>query len=66
MPGFVTAQPPRRGGPEPRAATRRCRFGAEHGEHGEDRSGAAARLRGAEGGVEPARRRPALQWEISR
>jgi hypothetical protein len=31
------------GGPEPRAATRRP-LGAEHGEHGEDRTGVAALL----------------------
>jgi len=32
--GSTSAQ----GGPEPRAATRRRFFSAEHGEHGEDRT----------------------------
>jgi hypothetical protein len=57
------------GGPEPRAVTRRPFFTAEHGEHGEDRTRAAARWRGAEGGVDPARPWPGVimkkQWRRS-
>src|SRR5258708_10757019 len=51
------------GGPEPRAVTRRPFFTDEHGE---DRTRAAARWRGAEGGVDPARPSPVVtmkrQW----
>ena len=62
----MTAQPPRRedrSHAQPRAGL----LQAEHGEHGEDRTGAAALLgAGAEGGVEPARPCPALHLKISR
>ena len=36
---------PAEGGPEPRGATRRLFLATEHGEHGEDRTGAAAERR---------------------
>ena len=53
------------GGPEPRAATRRRYFSAEHGEHGEDRTGAAPK--GCpQGKVDAARPCPAIDLKISR